>query len=145
VIRRFRLAALERLRAARLREAAAELANARRALGAAQARTEELGRRLTVCVPGPRETPEGILVLARRRELLREQLQAGTEQVQRRRAEVQSALETWRTARAELQAVEELHERHRRALATHDARREQRTLDDLAGVAAARTRAGGTS
>ena len=51
---------------------------------------------------------------------------------------VDAALRSWQGARARLRAVENLHDRHRVALAASDARGDQLALDDLAAQAALR-------
>jgi flagellar export protein FliJ len=132
--RRFRLHTLERLRAAHLTAAAADLAAARRRLVQAQAEEQALVEAALRCVPRPSATPGEVTGAAHRRELLRERAERAGEQVTACPGEVAAAVEAWHTARAGLRAVEALHERHRFALAEADARRDQRVADDLAGA-----------
>ncbi len=143
--RRFRLAALERLRASAVQESTRALGAARRALEDAQARQARLQEQLAACAAPARCAPQDALALAERRAWLREQLLLGAGQIEEAGAGVTAAVAGWRSARADLEAVEALHERHRHALAADDARREQRALDDLvtSGAAVARARTGG--
>jgi flagellar export protein FliJ len=143
--RRFRLAALERLRTARLEESARALAAARSALAEAHAARDALTTRLSAAVPPQRATPEHAVLAGAHREALRVRLANACRAVADAEQQVELAVAAWRTARAELRAVEALHERHRAVVAAADARRDRLVLDDLAAQAALRqaTRGGG--
>ncbi|HVN14049.1 MAG TPA: flagellar FliJ family protein [Kineosporiaceae bacterium] len=136
--RRFRLAALERLRGARLDEAARDLATARRLLADAVATRESVTAGLAAAVPPQRATPGQPALAGAHRDLLRARLVDADRQVVDAEREVARALGGWRCARADRKAVEALHRRHRSAVAAADARAEQRVLDDLAARAARR-------
>jgi flagellar export protein FliJ len=144
--RRFRLSAVQRMRTADLDKAARGLGEARRVLAAAEAAVEDLRMRIDTCVPAMTSTPTEVKATAMRRDLLREQLARDVRALSTKRDEVATALDGWRTARADLRAVEALHERHRLLVAADDARKAQRESDDLAGsrtaFAAAGTAAG---
>ncbi len=137
--RRFRLGPLERLRAARLDAAAHTLAAARRALGDAMATRDALVARLGAAVPPVRATAEQPAHAGSHRDLLRARLADAEHDIIDAERKVERALGGWRAARAELRAVEALHQRHRAAVAAADARAEQRVLDDLAAQAARRS------
>jgi flagellar biosynthesis chaperone FliJ len=142
--RRFRLAAVERLRAARLEETVRALAAARRALAKALATREALAAQLARAVPPVRATPDAAVVAGARREALRARLSDAVRAVAEAEHEIGLAVAAWRGARADLRAVQALHEWHLEALARDDARREQLILDDLAAqtVLGRRARAG---
>lgn len=132
--RRFRLAAVERLRTAAVDAAATRLGGAQRELAGAVSRHGALGAELATCVPPAVSTSDGVLSAAWRRDQLRDELLLAAGQVEQARAALAAATAGWQSTRADLRAVELLHERHRAAVAAHDARSEQRTLDDLAGT-----------
>ena len=138
--RRFRLAAVERLRAAAVDAAVARLGAAQRDLADAVERHADLDRTLAACVPPATSTPDGVLAASWRRDQLRDELLLAAGRIEQARAALVAATAGWQGARADLRAVELLHERHRIAVAEQDARSEQRTLDDLAGT----VRPGGT-
>jgi flagellar biosynthesis chaperone FliJ len=135
---RFRLAALERLRQARLEEATRALAAARRAAVEAGVARDAVAAQLTATVPAQRTAPGTATSAGERRELLRERLDAARQTADETALEAQQALQVWQVARAELKIVQALHARHRAAVAQALARREQRDLDDLAGQVALR-------
>jgi flagellar biosynthesis chaperone FliJ len=137
--RRFRLAALERLRHIRLEEATRALAAARRAAAGALAARDAVAAQLAATVPAQRTAPGTAASAGERRELLRERLAAAQQTADDAAHEAQQALQAWQTARADLKIVQALHARHRAAVAVAVARREQRDLDDLAGQVALRT------
>lgn len=139
--RAFRLATVERLRGARLDEAARGLALARQEVGLAAARRDELAAELAGCVPQGVTSAAELQAAQARRVVLREQLDAAGQALVAARERAAAALAGWTAARADLRAVETLHERHREALRAEDFRREQRMLDDLAGTR--RTAVGG--
>jgi flagellar export protein FliJ len=144
VRRGFRLAALERLREARLDEATRSLAAARRAVAEAVAARDAVAAELATTVPAPRTTPSAAATAGTRRDLLRERLAAAQEAVGSANTDARVALQLWQQARADLRIVQTLHARHRAAVAEAQARRDQRVLDDLAAQAAARRDANGT-
>jgi flagellar biosynthesis chaperone FliJ len=141
--RRFRLAALERLRAARLDDATRSLASARRSLAAAVGVREGIAAQLVLTVPPPRGTPQDTVLAGARRDALRARLADADRTVADTTQQVEVAVEAWRCARAELRAVRELHGRHDLAVAAAGARRDQLVLDDLAAQAALRRAARG--
>ena len=136
--RRFRLAALERLRETRLEEATRTLAAARRAASEAAAARDAIAAELDAAVPAPRATPSAATSARTRRELLRDRLGDAASAAASAAQEAQHALAAWQLARADLRIVQTLHARHRAAVAAAEARRDQRALDDLAGRAAPR-------
>ena len=142
--RGFRLAALERLREARLDEATRSLAAARRAVTAAVAARDAVAAELAASVPATRTTPSAAATAGTRRDLLRERLAAAEEAVGAATAESRDALHVWQQARADLRIVQTLHARHRATLAAAQARRDQKVLDDLAAQAGQRREADGT-
>jgi flagellar export protein FliJ len=138
--RRFRLAAVERLRSAALDAAVSRLGAAQRDVVDAVAQHAALGGELASCVPPAVSTRDGVLAASWRRDQLRDELLLAAGRIEQARSELEAATAGWQSARADLRAVELLHERHRAAVAAQDARSEQRTLDDLAGT----VRTGGT-
>lgn len=144
--RRFRLHAVQRLRAAELDRAALALAQAQRAHAAAGEQLAALSHKIETCVPVPGPTGVTALALtsaAARRDALREQVAAVQAQLERAAQQVALATAGWQAARADLRVVQTLHERHRQSLVEENLRREQRLLDDLAGTARARSGFGG--
>jgi flagellar export protein FliJ len=138
VNRGFRLAALERLREARLDEATRSLAAARRAVTEAVAARDAVAAELASAVPATRTTPSAAAAAGTRRDLLRERLAAAEDHVAAATGEARDALHVWQQARADLRIVQTLHARHRATVAAAQARRDQRLLDDLAAQAAVR-------
>lgn len=130
--RRFRLATVERLRTTALDKAAQSLALARQEVGLAITRRDAVADELAGCVGG--SGPGQLEAAQARRSLLRERLEAAGQDVTAARERAAAALAAWTSARADLRAVEILHDRHRAELAADDARREQRLVDDLAGT-----------
>lgn len=140
--RRFRLATLQRLRENAVQEATANLGKRRVALGEAEMQLHMLRKALLCSVVGPHSTPQEVSAQGLHREVLREKAEHAQTQVSHCRAEVVAAMEHWHRRRAEMRAVEKLHERHRESLADLDARREQRQSDELAATALLLARAG---
>ena len=136
--RRFRLAAVERIRAARLEQTARALAAARGALVETAAVRDGVAARLALAVQPPSATPEDAVLAGSHREALRARLADTVRAVADADHQMELAVGAWRAARAEVRAVQALHERHREALARDDARRDQLVLDDLAAQAALR-------
>ena len=134
--RRFRLATVERLRAARLEAGGRELVVAGAALADARERRDLIAGRLLASSLASRATPEEALSLVARRDLLREHLAHAEREVAARVADAELARVAWLQARSGLRAVEALHERHRRAVRAEAARREQAETDEFAAVAA---------
>jgi flagellar biosynthesis chaperone FliJ len=132
--RRFRLGALERLRSGKLAEAARALGLARREVTQAQAERGRIQADLQSCDPPPQTAPFAAQAAASRRERLREDLSRAGDRVSHAQSQEVAAVTGWHSARADLRAVEALHELHRAALADADARTEQRMLDELAGA-----------
>ena len=134
--RSFRLATVERLRAAGLEQATRELGAARAVLAQAQQAVTDKQDEILACVPDLRSGPMSVTALAHRRDLLREQAEQLAEQAETARRRLAASLADWQQARSRLEAVEVLHERHRQAVTEHDLRQEQRITDDLAVVSA---------
>ncbi len=132
--RRFRLATLRRLREHAAQEATAELGRAQRVLSAAEVELASVQQALVDCLPPARATPAQVQVAAAHRDALRAHAEEAATQVSTGHAGLAAATEHWHRRRAELRVVENLHARHRLLLAETDARREQRTTDDLAGT-----------
>ena len=130
--RRFRLGTVERLRTARLEAGGRELVAAQTALQAGRDRRELLAAKLRACSVPARTTAEDLLALAARRDRLREDLAAADAAVVELKAAAERARDEWLTARAELRAVESLHERHRALVREQDLRADQREADELA-------------
>ena len=132
--RRFRLATVERLRTARMEAGGRELVAANTAVQAAWDRRSVIVGRLDTCHGPSRATPESLISVAGRRERLREELAAVDAEVADLMAVARQARADWLRARAELLAVQSLHQRHIEALRHEEDRREQAELDDLAGA-----------
>lgn len=130
--RGFRLAAVERLRARELDRTGQALAEARQALLEARTTREFMADRLLGCMPGPVATPEQSLVVQQRRVQLAERIALADHEVQVLAERADAARAAWLAARADLRAVEALHERFRAAVHLDARRREQRLVDDLA-------------
>ena len=133
--RRFRLAALERLRSSRLAEAARSLGAARREVAAAREYREQLTRELKACDAPARSAAWEMESAAARRARLRDELGRAGERVGVAQSRELAAMAAWYTARADVKAVEALHERHRQEVADADARAEQKASDELAALA----------
>ncbi|NLT56671.1 MAG: flagellar export protein FliJ [Actinomycetales bacterium] len=131
--RRFRLQTLERLRSARLEHAAGALAAAGERLTAAVSLRDRLVRELRGTTAPALATPTDVQVAAHRRARLHEQTLTAEAEVRAATDAVEQARDAWVLARAQLRAVEMLHERHRAHLRHQAAHAEQRELDELAG------------
>lgn len=138
--RRFRLTAVERLRAGKLADAARALARARREVTAALRHRDRVKAELQATTAAWRCSPAEHQAAADRRIRLREDLVLAGERCSTARSQEIAALATWSAARADLRAVEMLHERHRLTLAEADARAEQRDLDEFAVLSLHRRR-----
>ncbi|MDQ1287677.1 MAG: flagellar export protein FliJ [Actinomycetota bacterium] len=132
--RRFRLAAVERMRSGALAEAAGALAAARRELIEAITRRDRIRKELAVTVAARKGPPVEYQAAAARRQRLRDDLTGAAERCVAAYEQELATLAAWNAARAELRAVEVLHERHRAALAEADARAEQREIDEFAAL-----------
>lgn len=132
--RRFRLQTLQRLRENAEQEATAELGRRRHAVHDAEMTLQLLRESVTACLPPPRATPDQVSAVSWQREALRDKADAAALEVSRRRTDLVAATEQWHRRRAELRAVQNLHERHLRVLAEQDARREQRLTDEAAAT-----------
>ncbi|HEY6795716.1 MAG TPA: flagellar FliJ family protein [Kineosporiaceae bacterium] len=132
--RRFRLATLERLRAGTVAEAARLLGAARREVAAAIAYREQLRGQLRSSEAPRRGAPYEQESAAARRARLREELGRAGERVSAAQSRELAAIAAWNAARADLKAVEALHERHRMQVAEADARIEQKVIDELAAA-----------
>jgi flagellar export protein FliJ len=141
--RKFRLGTVERLRTARLEAGGRELVAAQTALQAGRDRRELLAAKLRACSVPARTTAEDLLALEARRARLREDLTAADAAVVELMAAANQARDAWLTARAELRAVESLHDRHREQVRADDLRAEQREADELAVRAGAVPRQSG--
>lgn len=136
--RRFRLATLERLRASRLDGAGADLQRAADALEAALRRRDDLTRALRSARHPETTTPPELSAHAVHRDRLREERAQASVEADACTETLEAARQAWLQARAELRAVQSLHDRHREAVAAEDDRREQRATDEVAGNAAVR-------
>jgi flagellar biosynthesis chaperone FliJ len=134
VNRRFRLDALERLRAGALAEAARALGATRREVAGAIAQRERLREELRSAAPAARSAPFEMESAAARRARLREDLGRAGERVGVAQSRELAAMAAWNAARSSLRAVEALRERHRLAVSEADARAEQRQLDEHAAL-----------
>jgi flagellar export protein FliJ len=135
---RFRLAALERVRGTRLETALSVLATARRGVEGAVTAREAIAAQLAAALPPVSASPSEAIRASHHRDRLRAGLADAGRAVADAEREVDLAVAAWRAARAELRAVEALHERHRAARALAGARRDQLVLDDLAAQSALR-------
>jgi len=135
---RFRLETVERLRAARLGEAGADLQRAADALDAAVRHREALTAALNASSNPRRAAPDQLATAATHRDRLREERSAAAQEIDRCQEVLHGARVAWLEARAALKAVQCLHERHRELLAAQEVRREQRSQDEAAGILAGR-------
>jgi flagellar FliJ protein len=134
--RKFRLAAVERLRTEELEAAARALAGAYGVVRTAQAERDRLAAELYLDRNRPRMAPGEVQLNAVYRDRLRMDLLDAEIQLEQRSTEAEQARQAWLAAKAGLQAVESLHERHKLAVRAADARAEQKELDDLASIKA---------
>jgi flagellar FliJ protein len=134
--RTFRLAAVQRLRAEQLQAAARGLATANGVVRAAQAERDRLAAELHLDRTRPQMASGEVQVNAVYRDRLRMDLMDADIQLEQRGNEADQARQAWLAAKAGLQAVETLHERHLLALREADRRAEQKELDELASIKA---------
>jgi flagellar FliJ protein len=134
--RAFRLAAVERLRIEQLEAAARALAGANGVVRAARAERDRLAAELHLDRTRPQMASGEVQINAVYRDRLRMDLLDAEIQLEQRAEEAEQARQSWLAAKAGLQAVEALHERHKLALRAADARAEQKELDDLASTKA---------
>jgi flagellar export protein FliJ len=132
--RTFRLAAVERLRTDALEAAARALGAANGAVRLAGEERDRLAAELYLDRTRPSMGSGEVQVNSVYRDRLRMDLLDAEIQVEQRTKEAAEAQRAWLAARAGLQAVEALHERHRQTLREADARAEQKELDDLASI-----------
>ncbi len=132
--RTFRLAAVERIRSARLAESARALAQTRRDLRDADASRALLRENLLGCVADTVARPGDVLSAAEYRALLRDRIALMDGRIAELGRRTEAAQARWLAARAELRAVEALHDRHRALLLAEQDRLDQRALDELATV-----------
>jgi flagellar biosynthesis chaperone FliJ len=132
--RRFRLFAVERLRAGKLADAARALGEARRELAGALGYRDRIKADLQRTTTAWRSTPTEQVSAEQRRVALREEMVLATDRCTAAQSQELAALAAWNSARSALRAVEMLHERHRLALAEADARAEQREIDEFAAL-----------
>ena len=111
-----------------------ELVAANVALKGARDRRTLVVAKLHACQDPARTTPESLIAQAGRRDRLREELAAADAELAGLAEAVQQARVDWLRARAELRAVQSLHQRHDEARRQEQDRREQVELDDLAGT-----------
>jgi flagellar export protein FliJ len=130
--RKFRLATVERLRTARLEAGGRELVAVQTALQAGRERRELVAAKLYACSTPARTTADDLIALAARRDRLRDELSAADSLVAELLEAANRARDEWLTARAELRAVESLHERHRAQVREERLRAEQAEADELA-------------
>lgn len=128
----FRLAAVERLRSNRLGDSARALAEARRELRDAGSYRALLRESLLGCVPDTVALADDVLAAAEHRSLLRDRIALMDGRITELERRAEAARACWLAARAELRAVEALHERFRVQLRAERDRAEQRALDDVA-------------
>jgi len=134
VNRRFRLAAVEKLRGGKLADAARALGAARREVVAALTHRDQLRGELRTTQASSRSAPYELESAAARRARLREDLARAGERVGLAQGRELAAMAAWNAARSDLRAVEALHERHRLEVADADARAEQKATDELAAL-----------
>ena len=133
---KFRLATVERLRDVRAQECARALHEASAAVQDAEQHCRALTAQLEYTPERWLLTGQNMVLAAAFRDRLRADLKVAEAEVARRVEARNEARAQWLTARAELRAVEMLHDRHRAAMRAEQARREQRELDELASRAA---------
>jgi flagellar export protein FliJ len=134
--RRFRLAAVERLRTEQLAAAARALATANEVVRTGQAERDRLAAELSEGRLERLTTAVTAQQAAVYRDRLRMDLMDADIQLEQRRQEAEQTRQGWLAAKAGLRAVEALHERHVIAWREADRRAEQKELDDLASARA---------
>jgi flagellar export protein FliJ len=132
-VSRFRLATLERLREQQEQICARRLRESMDELTAAQARREELTAQLE-STASARLAGDQLVMAALFRDRIREDILASTSQISRCEAMLAQARDAWKTAKAQLRAVQSLHDRHHQAVRAAVARAEQAELDEFAGT-----------
>jgi flagellar export protein FliJ len=135
-MRDFRLITVERLRGQELQASGRQLHAATATLDAAVQHREQLATELRNPAGGVGLgliTGAELELGANYRQLLREEIMLGGQQIAELQGKLDQARAEWLASRAKLRAVEALHDRHRAAVRLADARREQRDLDELAG------------
>lgn len=130
--RRFRLTTVERLRTARLEAGGRDLVAAQTALAAGQDRRDLVAARLNACSTPARVTADDLIMLAARRDRLAAELVAADAEAAALVVAAGLARAAWLTARAELRAVESLHQQHREQVRAADRQAEQAEADELA-------------
>jgi flagellar export protein FliJ len=130
----FRLATVERLREQRLQTCARELHLANQELTHLRERRQVLVDRLHEDVLPSRPDAHLLELDATYRYRLLGDIAEQDEQIERLDAIVTERRGAWLRARADVHAVAALHERYRRSRQALLARRDQRELDELAGV-----------
>lgn len=139
---KFRLATLERLRTTALDERGQELHAAGLALAAGRVTHASLVQALADARAPQQALPGALLRASHYRERLRFEIEQAALEVERLERDVERARQAWLHARAQLKAVEVLHDRHRQQVRADVARKEQRELDDLASIKHASSRGG---
>jgi flagellar FliJ protein len=134
----FRLLTVERLRGRELDAKSTELHTAASTLEQAVAERDRMAQLLS---GGAAHSPTvGVrtgadLDLANNfRQVLRQQIQDQEQQIDTLDAVLGEARTAWLDARGRLRAVQGLHDRHREAVRSEQARHDQRELDELAGT-----------
>jgi flagellar export protein FliJ len=136
---KFRLRTVERLRAMKLDEVGRALAVANQLLAGAQQRREALAELLTCSRVSDSATPDEVRAGAQHRVVLRERISELDVDIVELHTRADSTRARWVAARADLRAVQMLHEQHRMAQSAERAKEEQRQTDDLAGIRAGAT------
>ena len=129
---RFRLSTVERLREQQEQICARRLRECTQDLAQTAATRDQLIAQLTAT--GRARTPGGHLAMASMyRDRLREEIVTADQEIDRRTGVLEEARAAWTAARAQLRAVQTLHDRHREEQRAQARRREQAELDEFAG------------
>lgn len=130
---RFRLSTLERLREQQEQICARRLSEGTDALATAQQRRAGLIVRLEssamASIPG-----DQLVMASMFRDRLRADIRASDSEIQHCEAQLAQARQAWMQAKAQLKAVQSLHDRHRQAVRAAVTRAEQAELDEFAGT-----------
>ena len=129
---RFRLATLERLREQQEQICARRLSESTQELAAVQQRRETLVGRLATGATGLHG--DQLVMASLYRDRIREDITAASADIERCTAMLAQARDAWIQAKAQLKAVQSLHERHRQSVRAAVARAEQTELDEFAGT-----------
>ena len=133
---KFRLRTVERLRAMKLDEMGHALAIANQMLAAARQRRGALVDLLAGSRVPDSATPDDVRSAAQHRVVLRDRINELDVDIVELHTGADSARARWLAARADLRAVQTLHEQHRIAQRAERAKEEQQQTDELAGIRA---------